>query len=104
MLVRQQVSQIVILCDTKCKVEKLKMVLRQLGFDFCFKVATNGQSDRLGLLWRDGIQLHILSSSRNHIDSKIGGIGDRVLQESSYRRKSWILKPASIFVRDRLPL
>lgn len=41
-----------------------------------YSVDALGQSGRLYLFWKEECNIHILSSSRPHIDFKIGGIGD----------------------------
>lgn len=47
----------------------------KLGFEKFYSVGAKGRSWGLCLLWNDNTNLNVLSSSENHIDSEIGGIG-----------------------------
>ncbi|BFG30632.1 hypothetical protein CerSpe_169060 [Prunus speciosa] len=75
-IIDEKGPNVVFLCETKCNTATFNVLKFKLGFDNFFAVDSIGKSGGLCLLWKDEFNLHIRSSSLNHIDAFIGGIGD----------------------------
>lgn len=74
-MVRQERPSFIFLCETMDNKGKMKSVRRSLGFDGLFVVDPQGRSGGLALIWRDKDQVHLRSSSRNHIDVEVNIVG-----------------------------
>ncbi|BFG40545.1 hypothetical protein CerSpe_268190 [Prunus speciosa] len=74
-LIQQKVPKLVFLSETRCNKSKLETIKFRLGFSNMFVVPSRGFLGGLCLLWRDDVDLSILSYSSNHIDATCDNIG-----------------------------
>ncbi|BFG30761.1 hypothetical protein CerSpe_170350 [Prunus speciosa] len=74
-LIRQQDPKLVFLSETRCNKSKLEIIKFRLGFSKMFVVPSRGFSGGLCQLWRDDVDLSILSYSFNHIDTVCDNFG-----------------------------
>lgn len=62
---------LVFLMETLSTNSRMSYIKNKLGFKGVFTVDSLGRNGGLALLWREEVQVHINSYSRNHIDAKV---------------------------------
>lgn len=70
-LLRKEGLEVIFLCETILKVNKLDAISRRCGFDGVVGVDANGKSGDLALLWSDEIKFDLKSVSKFHIDGVV---------------------------------
>lgn len=70
-IIGQKKPNIVFLCETLCKKEKVEAVKRAIGFECCFVVDCIGHSDGVAMLWRYQEEASLLSYDISHVDMEL---------------------------------
>ena len=70
-LIRAKDPSIVFLVETWVDKARLKEIQRNINFENLFFVERNNRGGGLALYWKNSLDLHVESSSKNHIDSII---------------------------------
>ena len=70
-LIRAKDPSIVFLAETWVDEARLKEIQRNIYFENLFFVERNNRGGGLALYWKNSLDLHVESSSKNHIDSII---------------------------------
>ncbi|XP_060965524.1 uncharacterized protein LOC133034451 [Cannabis sativa] len=70
-IVFQKKPNVVFLCETICKTDKINIVKRALGFEGSFVVEARGHSGGLAMLWKKEEEGKLISFSTNHIDLEL---------------------------------
>lgn len=98
-LLFQKKPDVVFLCETLCKKEKVDQVKVELGFEGSFAVDSRGHSGGLAMLWKKQEEGRLLSFSTNHIDMELSIEGHPNFRLTGFygepqrnlRRSSWNL-------------
>lgn len=75
--VRQERPNVVFLCETLSSKERMEWVRSRLKFHGMIVVEAEGRSGGLGLIWREDVDVNLLSLSINHIDVEIHITGNQ---------------------------
>lgn len=67
----QKKHDVIFLCETLCRKERVEQVKVELGFGGSFVVESIGHSGGLAMLWRNQDDGTLLSYSNNHVDMEI---------------------------------
>ena len=62
---------LIILMETMVGTDRIEFVRRNLGFEGSFVVDSNMQRGGLAFLWKETMQVRILSSCANFIDAEV---------------------------------
>ena len=90
---------LVFLCETKLKTMHMNEVNRQLNYENCFVVSSNGKGGGLALLWNLGTKVQIKSFNKHHIDAEIVMENGKLIRctgvydhpDMRQRKHTWIL-------------
>ena len=70
-IIGQKKPNIVFLCETLCKKERVEAVKRAIGFDGCFVVDCIRHSGGVAMLWRNHEEASLLRYDVSHADMEI---------------------------------
>ncbi|XP_060965604.1 uncharacterized protein LOC133034522 [Cannabis sativa] len=70
-IVFQKKPNVIFLCETICKNDKINYVKRLLGFEGSYVVEARGHSGGLAMLWKKEEEGQLLGFSHNHIDLEV---------------------------------
>ena len=68
-LVGVKAPKIVFLMETKQSVEEMRSIKEDLQYHAIFTVPSLGRSGGLAMIWKEDVDLHVQTSSQNHIDA-----------------------------------
>lgn len=70
-LVKETSSQIVFLCETRQKVDKLSRLCKRLGLRGCAGIDSDGLSGGLALFWHESVSIDIKDMNERYIDAYV---------------------------------
>lgn len=99
-LVHKRKPVVIFLMETLSNNNKMQALKRKLGWYGCFTVDPLGRGGGLAILWKEEVNVSVMSFSQNHIDSQIQLEGSNLawrftgyygMPERSRRTESWNL-------------
>ena len=65
---RQQVPELVFLCETKLTSQEFESMKRKVNFPNGFGISSGGRRGGIGLLWKDDLEVEVISYNNNLVD------------------------------------
>ncbi|KAG6645499.1 hypothetical protein CIPAW_08G126800 [Carya illinoinensis] len=71
LLVKEKSPDVVFLCETKCRRERIESIRDRLNFESCFSVDSIGRSGGLAFIWKKDLEAELDSYSHHHISISV---------------------------------